>query len=97
MGWAMRTAIMVAAAALFAAQGTAAAQQVAVNRTGPCQKFVQTSNMAALDRDAMYLQAACVAARAGVAAPGNGPLSREELLSILMLMSLQQSAPNPTS
>lgn len=45
----------------------------------------------------MYLQAACVAARAGVAAPGNGPLSREELLSILMLMSLQQSAPSHTS
>ena len=96
MGWAMRTAIL-AAAVLLSAQGTAAAQQVAVNRAGPCQKFVQTSNMAALERDAMYLQAACVAARAGVAAPANGPLSREELLSILMLMSLQQSGPNHTS
>lgn len=92
----MRTAILLAAVALYSAQGTAAAQQVAVNRTGPCQKFVQTSNMAALDRETMYLQAACVAARAGVAAPGNGPLSREELLSILMLMSLQQSPPSHT-
>jgi hypothetical protein len=32
-----------------------------------------------------------VAARAGVAAPANGPLTQEELLSILMLMSLTKT------
>jgi hypothetical protein len=45
-----------------------------------------------VERETLYARATCVAARAGVAAPANGPLSREELLSILMLMSLQQSA-----
>jgi hypothetical protein len=69
----------------------AAAQQLATNPAGPCQKFSHPSDVALSGRDALYLQAACVAARAGVAAPANGPLSREELLSILMLMSLQQS------
>ena len=93
----MRTVVLIAAAALCAAvPGTAAAQQVAANQPGPCQKFARASE-APLARDAMYLQAACVVARAGVAAPGNGPLSREELLSILMLMSLQQSPPSHTS
>jgi hypothetical protein len=42
--------------------------------------------------DALYAQAASVAARAGVASPADGPLSREELLSILMLMSLREAA-----
>ncbi|HEY1960943.1 MAG TPA: hypothetical protein VGG69_00875 [Rhizomicrobium sp.] len=45
----------------------------------------------AVERNAVYTQAASVAARAGVVSPANGPLSREELLSILMLMSLQQT------
>ena len=44
-----------------------------------------------LGRDAVYTQAASVAARAGVVSPANGPLSREEMLSILMLMSLRQA------
>jgi hypothetical protein len=43
------------------------------------------------EREGLYAHAAGVAARAGVASPDNGPLSREELLSILMLMSLQQA------
>ena len=93
----MRTLMMVAAAALYVAPGAAAAQELATNQPGPCQKFARTSDVAPLGRDALYLQAACVAARAGVAAPANGPLSREELLSILMLMSLQQSPPSHTS
>lgn len=45
----------------------------------------------AAEREGLYAHAAGVAARAGVASPDNGPLSREELLSILMLMSLQQA------
>jgi hypothetical protein len=93
----MRTLMTIAAIALFAAPATAAAQELATNQPGPCQKFVHTSDVAPSGRDALYLQAACVAARAGVAAPANGPLSREELLSILMLMTLQQSPPSHTS
>jgi len=94
----MRTLMLVtAAAALFAAPCTAAAQQLATIQNGPCQKFAHTTDVAPSGREALYLQAACVVARAGVAAPANGPLSREELLSILMLMSLQQSPPSHSS
>lgn len=39
-----------------------------------------------------YLRAACVAARAGVTSPGNGRLSPDELVSIPMLISLQQTS-----
>jgi len=48
---------------------------------------VQTST----ESDGVYTEAASVVARAGVVSPANGPLSREELLSILMLMSLRQA------
>jgi hypothetical protein len=90
----MRTLMLVAAAALFAAPCTAAQAPI---QAGPCQKFARTADVTPSAREAVYLQAACVAARAGVAAPANGPLSREELLSILMLMSLQQSPPSHSS
>lgn len=45
------------------------------------------------ERDGLYVHAAGVITRAGVASPYNGPLSREEILSILVLMSLQQQPP----
>jgi len=93
----MRRLVLIAAVALYVAPCTAAAQELATIQTGPCQKFAHTSGVAPSGRDALYLQAACVAARAGVAAPANGPLSREELLSILMLMSLQQSPSSHSS
>jgi hypothetical protein len=93
----MQKLMLVAAVALYAAPCTAAAQELAGIQTGPCQKFAHTAAVVPLGRDTLYLQAACVAARAGVAAPGNGPLSREELLSILILMSLQQSPPTHSS
>jgi hypothetical protein len=88
---------LVAAAALYAGPCAAAAQQLATIQTGPCQKFAHAADVAPSAHEILYLQAACVAARAGVAAPANGPLSREELLSILMLMSLQQSPPSHSS
>jgi len=84
-----------AAAAMFAAPGLASAQQMAANQPGPCQKFRSSGQVS--ERDAMYVQAACVAARAGVAAPNNGPLTQEELVSILMLLSLQQPPAAHTS
>jgi hypothetical protein len=93
----MRRLMLVAVAALYAAPCTAAAQQLATIQTGPCQKFAHTTDVAPSGREALYLHAASVAARAGVAPPANGPLSREELLSILMLMSLQQSPPSHSS
>ena len=58
-----------------------------------CQKFGANVPGAA-SQDLLYLKAACVAARAGVTSPANGPLSRDELISILMLMSLPE---RPTS
>jgi hypothetical protein len=83
------------AAALSATAGTAAAQEMVAYQPSGCEKFA--ANSAAMDRDAVYARAACVAARAAVASPANGPLSREELLSILMLMSLQQSSGSHSS
>jgi hypothetical protein len=67
----------------------AAAQELASYQSDSCRKF---ANMAeASSRDLLYARAACVAARAGVTSPENGPLSQEELLSILMLMSLPKT------
>jgi hypothetical protein len=82
---------VLAAAAMFAAPGVASAQELAANQPGPCQKFHPSGQVTG--RDAMYVHAACVVARAGVAAPNNGPLTQEELVSILMLLSLQQQTP----
>jgi hypothetical protein len=49
------------------------------------------------EREGLYVHAAGMATRAGVASPDNGPLSREEILSILVLMSLQQQPAPPTA
>ena len=83
----MSKVIGLAAGLVMAMQGTAGAQQFAAYQPNSCQKF--SSNRT--DNEAVYLRAACVAARAGVTSPANGPLSQEELLSILVLMSLQQT------
>lgn len=87
----MKKAVVLLTAVLIASAGTASAQELAAYQPTSCQKLA-VGQAASTDRATLYTRAACVAARAAVAAPGNGPLSREELLSILMLMSLQQAA-----
>ena len=82
--------VVAAAAAMLAPQDAASAQELASSQADGCQRFT-SSNGSGAEREALYAHATCVVARAGVAAPANGSLSREELLSILMLMSLQQS------
>jgi hypothetical protein len=74
----------------------ASAQQKSPAGSNSCQRFAANA-AGAVSRDVIYLQAACVAARAGVTSPGNGPLSRDELISILMLMSLPEHATSHTS
>ncbi|HEY1637126.1 MAG TPA: hypothetical protein VGF62_01270, partial [Rhizomicrobium sp.] len=68
----------------------AAAQELASYQADSCRKFINSAD-AAFNRELLYARAACVAARAGVSSPENGPLSQEELLSILMLMSLPKT------
>ena len=86
----MRKWLTVGVLAFLATEPAALAQDahpkapLAVHRT-------LVSAQSAVESNAMYTEAASVAARAGVVSPANGPLSREELLSILMLMSLQQA------
>jgi hypothetical protein len=82
-----RTLLAVVTAA--AIQTRASAQEL-VSYNDSCRKIATTAETSA-SRDLLYARAACVAARAGVAAPENGPLSQEELLSILMLMSLPKT------
>jgi hypothetical protein len=70
---------------------TAAAQNLPLSHTSPQHLMAAGISTTAAEREGLYAHAAGVVARAGVASPDNGPLSREELLSILMLMSLQQA------
>ena len=86
-----RMAMVTAVAAIWAATEAASAQELASYQPDSCQHFAPGKGSAE-SREALYARAACVAARAGVASPANGPLSREELLSILMLMTLQQGS-----
>ena len=86
----MRKLLTIAAAAIFAMPSAALAQNVHSKAPVPAQR-VLVSAQGAVESSAMYTEAASTAARAGVVSPANGPLSREELLSILMLMSLQQA------
>lgn len=81
-----RAVSIIAGALLFAAGGAASAQELAAYQPNACQKFSSDPS----ERETVYLRAACVAARAGIASPSEGELSRDELLSILMLMSLRQ-------
>ena len=82
-----RTLLAVVAVAV----ATRASAQELVSYNDSCRKIATTAETSA-NRDLLYARAACVAARAGVTAPENGPLSQEELLSILMLMSLPKPA-----
>jgi len=77
----------------LALPAAASAQQTRRIEPNSCQKF-GAALPAATNQDLIYLQAACVAARAGVTSPANGPLSRDELISILMLLTLPE---RPTS
>jgi len=72
---------------MFAMPVPGSAQELASYQPNSCQKVAGGRTQ----QEALYLHAACVAARAGVVSPANGALSREELLSILMLMSLPQT------
>jgi len=81
-------AVILMAGLMFAIPTPGSAQELASYQPNSCQKFAGGRT-----EEALYLRAACVAARAGVASPANGALSREELLSILMLMSLPQTNP----
>lgn len=85
--WKQALAAVVLAAAI---PSTAAAQQLVSYDGDSCRRIASTAEMPA-GRDLLYARAACIAARAGVAAPANGPLTQEELLSILMLMSLSKA------
>lgn len=79
------------AAAAFAAMHSGALAQDAHSGAAVAPHRLLVATQVPMQRDLLYVQAASVAARAGVVSPANGPLSREELLSILMLMSLQQA------
>ena len=81
---------LLAMAVVAAMPSAAAAQELASYQNDSCRKFTNSAE-AASSRDLLYARAACVAARAGVSAPENGTLSQEELLSILMLMSLPKT------
>ena len=81
-------AVILMAGLMFAIPTPGSAQELASYQPNSCQKFAGGQT----EQEALYLRAACVAARAGVASPANGALSREELLSILMLMSLPQTS-----
>lgn len=81
----------IVAAVAFAAMHSGALAQDAHSRAAAAPHRILVAAQRPAERDALYVQAASVAARAGVASPDNGPLSREELLSILMLMSLRQA------
>lgn len=86
----VRLALLAALIAL-AAPVSAFAQPMKVAPPNSCEKFSDNPSPGA-DPEVMYLRAACVAARAGVTSPTNGPLDREELMSILMLIGLQRPA-----
>ena len=79
------------AAAAFAAMHSGALAQDAHSKAAVAPHRILVAAQSPAERDALYIEAASVAARAGVVSPANGPLSREELLSILMLMSLRQA------
>ena len=70
---------------------TASAQNLPSHQAYPRHLIAAGIAARPAEREELYTHAAGVAARAGVASPDNGPLSREELLSILMLMSLQRA------
>jgi hypothetical protein len=78
------------AVVMVGAAPSAASAQELVSYTDSCRKIASSSEAPA-SGDLLYARAACVAARAGVTAPENGPLSQEELLSIIMLMSLPKA------
>jgi hypothetical protein len=76
---------------------SAACAQDAHSKTTMAAHRLLMMQQTPLGRDAVYTEAASVAARAGVVSPANGPLSREELLSILMLMSVRQASGSHSS
>jgi hypothetical protein len=78
---------LLAVAMVAAAPRAVAAQELVSYDGDSCRKIATTAEVSG-SRELLYARAACVAARAGVTSPENGPLSQEELLSILMLMSL---------
>jgi hypothetical protein len=84
-----RFAFLVTAAVL--ATGSAASAQMFTPLPNSCQKLSSSAGSGSGDNPAIYLRAACVAARAGTTSPTDGRLTREELMSILMLMGLQQT------
>ena len=86
----MRKRLVIGASAFLAMQSAALAQD-AHSKAPVSAHRVLISAQGAVESSAIYTEAASTAARAGVVSPANGPLSREELLSILMLMSLQQA------
>src|SRR5690348_5844408 len=71
---------LLAVAMMVAVPSAASAQELASYQGDSCRKL--TSAADAGSRELLYARAACVAARAGVSSPENGPLSQEELLSI---------------
>ena len=73
--------------ASLAISGTAAAQDA--NKAATLQKAVIVTNNAQAERAALYDRATLVATRAGVSS--DDQLSREELFSILLVLSLKQT------
>jgi hypothetical protein len=84
-----RFAFLVAAAVLTT--GSIASAQMFTPLPNSCQKLSTGAVSGSGDSQVIYLRAACVAAQAGTTSPMDGRLTREELMSILMLMSLQQT------
>ena len=81
--------IIVACVATLALTGSASAQDVVANPSGVCEKIGATGNGPPLGRDAVEASAACIAVRGVVPGRADAPLSRQELISIILLSTLQ--------
>jgi hypothetical protein len=85
----MLKSIVVAGVATLALTGAASAQVVVANPSGTCEKMGATGNGPPLGRDAVEASEACIAMRGVVPGQARAPLSREELISIILLSTLQ--------
>lgn len=89
-----RTAL--AAILLLALSAPGAAEEVPVPQTKACEKAGHDRNEATA-REAIYTRATCLAATAGLSGSAESGLTRQELVSILLLMSAQPGAKDKAS
>ena len=88
MGCNMRRSL-IAAFTLLAMSGSATAQDSTATRADTCQKIGMNVSGSASAREGIYASATCIAARAGLSSSTTAPLTQQELVSILLLMTAQ--------